>query len=602
MPWLAGWKKRIKLDIDYTNKIGASVTWFPVTIHLKDANGDSTKVFLEVGANSRKIAITKADGETELKGEIDEWNYDAGTPANSTAIIHASIDGWTIDEDTSIYLYYDNDHADNANIGTVPGSSPASDVWDGNFRGVWHLKEAGVLKDSTPFTNPSISDNVIHEVVAKIGKGIESDAVNERVTVDGEAVSLKITGHITVEGWLRSEPEMQPYLASKNYSAEYEFSLRIKASGYQWRFYRNSLVGQITHQSPIETWFHAVAVDNGINTLFYEDGDLVGTTSRRDGVASDDDLNFGNRPGIEVGAEAKYDEIRISASARSAAWIKGTYNAGNDSLLTYGEEETSITQKSVSDAGSGVEIVGVKSKVGISDSGQGAETPGIKEQISLAESGVGSDIIAAITGKIPVTDQGSGVDIAAIKQFREILESGTGSETLKIKLVKAITDSGAGQDLILAIKAKLTLQESGSGADVISILSKILIQDSGLGQDIAQMLEMVNISDSGIGNDIIKTILAKLLIQDLGLGADTLKVVGIEFIQDSGVGADLASILAKILIQELGVGSERVKVPPFYIGKFTPQGDAYTDKFPEQEDGYTNKYPKQKTKYQNKFL
>ena len=34
------------------------------------------------------------------------------------------------------------------------------------------------------------------------------------------------------------------------------------------------------------------------------------------------------------------DELRVSGSQRSAAWIKATYNSLWDSLLTYGDEET----------------------------------------------------------------------------------------------------------------------------------------------------------------------------------------------------------------------------------------------------------------------
>ena len=39
--WLAGWDYRIKLDIaDYANDIGASVTWFPVTVFLTATQGE----------------------------------------------------------------------------------------------------------------------------------------------------------------------------------------------------------------------------------------------------------------------------------------------------------------------------------------------------------------------------------------------------------------------------------------------------------------------------------------------------------------------------------------------------------------------------------
>jgi len=91
MAWLGTWAKRIKLDIDYTSGIGASVTHFPVSIHLKNANGDSTKVFEEITTNSRKFAIaTSGSSPTELKAEVEQWEYDSGTVANSVGIIHCS--------------------------------------------------------------------------------------------------------------------------------------------------------------------------------------------------------------------------------------------------------------------------------------------------------------------------------------------------------------------------------------------------------------------------------------------------------------------------------------------------------------------------------
>jgi len=33
------------------------------------------------------------------------------------------------------------------------------------------------------------------------------------------------------------------------------------------------------------------------------------------------------------------DEVRISSVARSSAWIKASYNSGNNSLVSYGAEE-----------------------------------------------------------------------------------------------------------------------------------------------------------------------------------------------------------------------------------------------------------------------
>ena len=141
---------------------------------MKDANGDSTKVFLEVGANSRKIAITKTDGTTELKGEIEGWNYDAGTPANSTAEIHTSADGWTINSNTSIFLYYDNDHANNANIDVINTAAGAA-VWNGDFKAVYHMEDGAstsAIYDSTSNNNDGTKKgaNEPVEAAGKIGQ------------------------------------------------------------------------------------------------------------------------------------------------------------------------------------------------------------------------------------------------------------------------------------------------------------------------------------------------------------------------------------------------------------------------------------------------
>ena len=62
--WLTGWDKRIKITIDQTD-IDADLTNFPILVYLSSSSGrfsdDVTAVFTEVGANSKKIAVTTSD-------------------------------------------------------------------------------------------------------------------------------------------------------------------------------------------------------------------------------------------------------------------------------------------------------------------------------------------------------------------------------------------------------------------------------------------------------------------------------------------------------------------------------------------------------------
>ena len=119
MGWLDGWdKRRIKFTVDKDKIDTADLEWFRVIVTLSPTHGDCVFDELTSDANRFKIAFTKADGETQLYGEIEKWD-----DANESAIIHVSRDGWVISntENTDFYMYYDIDHADNTTyIGDIP--------------------------------------------------------------------------------------------------------------------------------------------------------------------------------------------------------------------------------------------------------------------------------------------------------------------------------------------------------------------------------------------------------------------------------------------------------------------------------------------------
>ena len=149
--WLDGWTHRIKLAIDHT-KFDSSQTHFPMLIHLSASCGassqDMSRVFDEVGANSLKIAVTTEDGE-ELYVEVEKWDN-----GNEEAWLWVSKSGWSISStgDTILYLYYDNDHADNSTYVGAPNSTPAENVWDSYFKFVSHMQDdpdTSHIRDST---------------------------------------------------------------------------------------------------------------------------------------------------------------------------------------------------------------------------------------------------------------------------------------------------------------------------------------------------------------------------------------------------------------------------------------------------------------------
>ncbi|MCJ7790545.1 MAG: LamG domain-containing protein [Candidatus Atribacteria bacterium] len=117
--WLAGWDNRIKLTVDETKIDTADLIWFPVTLFLTATNGH--EVFTELTSDSdyMKVAITKADGTTEMYAEPELFDV-----SESKGIYHLSKSDWVIDydADTDFYLYFDKDHADNTDYIGAMGS------------------------------------------------------------------------------------------------------------------------------------------------------------------------------------------------------------------------------------------------------------------------------------------------------------------------------------------------------------------------------------------------------------------------------------------------------------------------------------------------
>ena len=365
--WL-NYDYRIELKIeDYAGDIGAEVTWFPVTIFLKDANGDSTKIFEEIGNNCRKMAITKADGTTELKGEIEGWNYDAGTPANSTGLIHTSADGWVINANTSVWIYYDNDHADNANVDAINTAAGAA-VWDGNFKAVYHMADAttSTILDSTSNSNDGTKKaaNEPVEATGKVGEGQDFDGADDYIAC-GDINELESANEVTCEVVCKIDDYDTTYLrmlnkASSTAAADRTVDFQIYGTNESIIFYAGG--GGVTSDNSevaVATWFYLVGtakMDIGAESdemELFKNGVSIKTTAIRTLAPVDSDthqLYIGSYDPTLLDTrefDGIINEVRISITRRADAWIKGTHNSLWDSLLTYGSEESAAVKTNI---------------------------------------------------------------------------------------------------------------------------------------------------------------------------------------------------------------------------------------------------------------
>jgi len=344
LAWLSGWSKRIKITIDCTN-IDSDKTWFPVTIFLGASVGqtpnDVTAIFDEVGANRKKIAVTKDDGTTELYVEIEQWDSVA-----EEAVLHVSLDGWVVTSavNTEIYIYYDNTHADNnARVGDI---GARTEVWDTNFKMVQHMVDTttSTITDSTSSNNDGTkaAANEPIEAEAKVGRGQQFDGSNDLINT----TDLDLTGGATVEAWAeldsthsdnycklvcKGSPEVyQLYYWSGN-PGGYTFDIRIGAVVHH-------VTSDITEED-IEK--HFAGTYDGETMTMVVDGVSLNTNATPSGDidTNDDVLVIGNRKTDARHWKGLIDEVRISDIARSVSWLKATYYSTKDDLLTFGSEE-----------------------------------------------------------------------------------------------------------------------------------------------------------------------------------------------------------------------------------------------------------------------
>jgi len=344
MAWLSGWDNRIKLTIDHS-KVDADLSHFPVTVILSSTHGDCVFDELTSDANRLKIAFTKSDGTTQLYGEIEKWD-----DANESAVIHVSASGWSISSsaDTDFYMYYDVDHADNSTyIGDID-STPAQSVWDADFKLVMHMADATTssVKDSTSNNNngTKIAANEPIEAAGKVGQGQDYDGSNDRITVPHNAV-LDFTTNFTLE--IIPKPDDLNQTNRYCFTKYEKYGIIFEYVDDTYELYTSGVTGDNPRTDSAlvvaDTNYHHLGYKyDGTTFSKFFDGTITDYTKSFELATSTNQLSIGassSGGGVYLGI---LDEIRLSSSARSDAWVKATYNTLWDTLLTYGSEEVSV--------------------------------------------------------------------------------------------------------------------------------------------------------------------------------------------------------------------------------------------------------------------
>ena len=355
MSWLSGWSHRIKLTVD-KDKIDADLSHFPVAVILSSTHGDCVFDELTSDANRTKIAFTKSDGTTELYGEIELWD-----DANEKAVIHVSRSGWSIasDADTDFYMYYDSSQSANTSyIGDI-ASTPGQSVWDSSFKLVCHMADdtTSTVLDSTSndYDGTKSSANNPLETDGKIGKGQDFSSDKIDIGTISEMTSWTLEGVVNPDRVsVTSTTDPLSILSNDQggWNDDILFGICPEGTGNSTnkRFAvinqdsSNAVrtVAQDTVDAVIGTDYHVVGRSDVSDLCLLVNGSLKATTSKNGAALTFGGATtyIGQTPNVARPWDGVMSEIRISSAARSAAWIKATYNTLWDTLLTYGSEET----------------------------------------------------------------------------------------------------------------------------------------------------------------------------------------------------------------------------------------------------------------------
>jgi len=309
------------------NQVVGTHTYFPVLINLTLGSGKVQN------ADGYDIIFTDMHGE-KLVHEIESFN-------DTTGELFAWVKIPTLSslEDTRLYIYYGNF--------SVTQDQSTTDVWDSNYKGVWHLKEdpsgpAPQFLDSTSNDNDGTANSLTttNQVAGKIDGSLAFDDTNERHVLVPHHASLQLPTAMAVSAWVQTTDTQTDVgvIAMKWGDAALRNYWLGKLNDSQLAFYVDDTQNVVADFSLINDgiFHHIVGVADPVSNLLriYVDGIQRNTASYTGtSLTGTGDFRIGNSTTATQEFDGVIDEARISSTARSTGWISTEYNNQSDTTV-----------------------------------------------------------------------------------------------------------------------------------------------------------------------------------------------------------------------------------------------------------------------------
>jgi hypothetical protein len=233
--------------------------------------------------------------------------------------------------------------------------STATSTWDGNYVGVWHHANGSTLSGNDSTSNGN--SGTVNSASAATGQIDGGGSYNGSSASIGpmSGSSLDITGSITCSAWINSAAfatGSYQDIVGKGYDGtneQYIFRVDTSNKSIGWFTYTGGLLhgfnNTATFTWAVNTWHLIVGTFNGSTWYLNFDGGAT-TFSNSDSTAP-----VHTAQATYIGAETVtgtpgrffkglLDEVRISSTNRSAAWITAEYNMEKPSqtMVTLGSK------------------------------------------------------------------------------------------------------------------------------------------------------------------------------------------------------------------------------------------------------------------------
>jgi hypothetical protein len=315
------WSNRRTITVNHAKVSGSSsLSNFPMLFSVTDAQLKTVANGGSVGkADGTDILFTASDGATKLNHELESYN-----PATGQVIAWVQLPSLSPTADTALYIYYGN--------AAAADQQNKNGTWDSNYLGVWHLPNGTTLtlNDSTA----SGFNGSNHGATAATGEN------GGGAGLDGSSAYLSFASaptianaNFTVSGWSRRT-------AANRWSMIYTQGTSVGDQGLQlgWNssnnfmlgFWGDDLISTATYTD--SNWHYLVgtfATSNKLQSL-YIDGILDRTRTANGNYGGSGQADMGTF--TEVAGyfyPGSLDEVRVSNTVRSTAWIATEYTNQN---------------------------------------------------------------------------------------------------------------------------------------------------------------------------------------------------------------------------------------------------------------------------------